>query len=323
MTKEELLKVVRNNNSTIFEFPERGDFGSNKWRGNTSGYVIASLIDKYKAKFLCEGFAGGGTGSDVAACMQIDYQGFDLFPTRDNIRHLDVVNDDVPDEISEADLVFAHPPYYNMIQYAGKMYPDPTGELKQKDMSYMTYDDFVKAMNKWLCRWFASLSGGAYFAVQVGDMRKNGVFRSMLLDMVHLNVVQIIHKKQYNTMSAGRTYNSSNFYFIEHEDIVVMKKELSYILGIEMPKKYEVDIRNSKTATWNQAIHTVMENMDGRNKPIHLKQLYEAFDGYEKAKANQHYKEKIRQVLQMSKLYNSLGNGYWQLASRNVKLNVA
>lgn len=68
----------------------------------------------------------GGTGSDVCKDMGISYIGADLnpIPIRKNILTVNAVEDEVPDEFRDKDMIFMHPPYGAEINipYAGSMY---------------------------------------------------------------------------------------------------------------------------------------------------------------------------------------------------------
>lgn len=52
--------------NSILDYPERGPWGNNKYRGNCTGYLIKDLLEKYQPKQFVEVFSGGGTGKDVA-----------------------------------------------------------------------------------------------------------------------------------------------------------------------------------------------------------------------------------------------------------------
>ena len=106
--KEEIERYVAARNNTVLNFPDRGPWGNNKYRGNCSGWIIAYLIWRYGVKSLAELFAGGGTGSDVCRDMDIPYIGADLNPNpvRNNILTTDAVSDEVPDEFRDKDMLF-------------------------------------------------------------------------------------------------------------------------------------------------------------------------------------------------------------------------
>ena len=116
MEKQQIIAQLQQCDSTVLSFPDRGPWGDNRYRGNCSGWVQASLIWKYNVKKLAELFAGGGTGSDVAHDMGIQYIGADLNPNpkRNNILVCNAILDEVPDEFRDADMIFIHP-YHRFI----------------------------------------------------------------------------------------------------------------------------------------------------------------------------------------------------------------
>ena len=44
MNKQEIIEFCQKKNSTVLDFPDRGPWGNNKYRGNCSGWIIAYLI---------------------------------------------------------------------------------------------------------------------------------------------------------------------------------------------------------------------------------------------------------------------------------------
>ena len=313
MKKEEIIKVLQQQDSTVLSFPDRGPWGSNKYRGNCSGYIQAFLIWKYRITKMAELFAGSGTGSDVARDMGVDYIGADLNPNppRDNIiGGIDALNSDVPDEFRGADLVFMHPPYGAEIRipYAGSMYTDPTGDLSRCDLGQMQWDQFIKVLNTIVMKYYAAMDKGAYMGILMGDVRRNG-FHSMLTDVVKPGELQqIIIKKQNNYSSAGRTYMSRNFVPIEHEYIMVLKKIAPYIINFQLPQSHQIDIRDSESATWADVVYAVIKDK-GR---ISLSEIYTSIEGHKKCQKNPHWKEKIRQTLQQYAIFVSTERGIWQ-----------
>jgi len=59
-------------------YPERGPYGNNKFRGNTSGYLIRDLILFYEAQSVLDPMEGSGTSRDVCDELHVPYDGFDL-----------------------------------------------------------------------------------------------------------------------------------------------------------------------------------------------------------------------------------------------------
>lgn len=314
MNKEMILKTLQEQDSTILDFPDRGPWGDNRYRGNCSGYVQAFLMWKYQIKRFAEVFAGSGTGSDVARDMGVDYIGLDLNPNpkRSNILSGNAFTDEVPEQFRGADMVFMHPPYGLEINipYAGSMFPDPTGELSKCDLGQMPWKEFIEALNEIIMKYYASIDKGAYMAVLMGDVRRKG-FHSMIADIVKPGELeQIIIKKQNNCFSNSRTYQNRNFVPIVHEYIMILKKVLPYIINFNLPTCYEMDIRNSNSATWADILYAVMKDKG----QMSLNELYDELKDCKKCKENIHWKEKIRQTLQRYKFFISNNRGIWEAA---------
>lgn len=317
MRKENIIKTLEKNDSTVLSFPERGPWGDRKYRGNCSGWIHAFLIWKYHVKKMAELFSGSGTGFDVAQDMEIQYVGADLnpAPVRTGILCVDAVHDEVPDEFYDADFIFAHPPYGKEIgiPYAGSMYEDPTGELSVNDLGQMPWDTFMKTLNHVIMKYYAAMAPGAKMGILMGDVRRKGKFHSMLTDIVKPgDLEQIIIKTQHNTMSEGRTYSNRNFVPLVHEYLMVLKKMEPYLLYFKVPQKHTLDIRNSKSATWHDVVSAVMHKI---GKKASLSEIYAEVEGYEKTKNNPHWKDKVRQVLQKYDSFQSYQRGVWQLVA--------
>lgn len=316
MEKNEIIKRLMENDSTVLSFPDRGPWGDSKYRGNCSGWYQAFLIWKYKVKKFAELFAGSGTGYDVAKDMEINYIGADLNPlaVRPGIICVNAVTDPVPVEFANADFVFMHPPYGAEIKipYAGSMYPDPTGILSKSDLGQMPWDKFMVSLNQIVMRYFSAMEGGARMGILMGDVRRNGL-HSMLTDIVKPGELeQVIIKMQHNTCSGGRSYSSKNFVPIVHEYILVLKKAFPYFLDFQVPLKKKLDVRDSNSATWRDVVFAVLKKL---GKAASLASIYSEIDGHAKAAKNPHWRDKVRQVLQMYPDFVSESRGIWSLAA--------
>ena len=314
--KEEIERYVAARNNTVLNFPDRGPWGNNKYRGNCSGWIIAYLIWRYGVKSLAELFAGGGTGSDVCRDMDIPYIGADLNPNpvRNNILTTDAVSDEVPDEFRDKDMLFMHPPYGAEIgiPYAGSMYKDPTGKLAKSDLGQMPWKDFMKTLNAIIMKYYAAMAPGSKMAVLMGDVRRKGVYHSMFNDIVMPGtVLQTYVKMQNNCVSDGRTY-SNRFTPIGHEMMYVIEKAMNaYLINYKIPFEKEMDIRNSQAATWKDVVYAAMHKL---NKNATMEEIYEEIEGYKKCESNPHWKDKVRQTLQFGP-FKSVRRGVWKLAA--------
>lgn len=318
MKKEEIIKELMKNDSSVLSFPQRGPWGDSRYRGNNSGYIQAYLIWKYQVQRLAELFAGSGTGSDVCKDMGISYIGADLNPNpvRPDILVVDAIKDDVPEEFYGADMIFMHPPYGAEIHipYAGNMYADPTGDLSKSDLGQMPWDEFMKQLNSVVMKYYTAMDKGARMSILMGDVRRNGL-HSMLNDIVKPGELeQIIIKMQHNTVSSrnGNDYGGfKKFVPLVHEYILVLKKNGTYSVVYQWPKKFSADIRDSQVSTWKSLVYAVLKQLD---KESSLDDIYSQIEGHAKTQNNPHWKEKIRQTLQMSNLFVSNGRGIWALA---------
>lgn len=300
MKKDEIIKELEKNNTNVLSFPNRGPWGDNRWRGNCSGWIHALLMYKYLepgGKFA-ELFAGSGTGSDVARDMGVPYIGADLNPqpVRPDILVCNAITDEVPYLFSTADLLFMHPPYPEIkIPYAGSMYPDPTGELRASDIGQMSWEKGMKILNEIIMKYYASMKAGAKLAVLVGEVRRNGQYYSMMNDLVKPGrMEQMYVKLQHHCTSDGRRY-SKKITLTAYEMMYVIEKVSEFFFSYILPKRHQIDARDSKNITWRSLVAAVIRNAQ---KPLHEKDIYETLRFHKKAQSNNHLEAKIRQTLQ-------------------------
>lgn len=319
MEKQDILKVVRANEGTVLSFPDRGPWGNNRYRGNCSGYIHAFLIDQYNVNYMAEMYAGGGTGYDVCKDMQVKYVGADInpAPVRPDIYVCNALVDEIPEEFSEADFVFQHMPYPEIgIKYAGSEYADPDGRLKSQDIGQMNFTKGMQANNKVTMKLYNAMHPGAKMGILCGNIRRKGKYHDMMLSLaLPGELIQSIVKMQHNCISDGRTYAKKNFVPIVHENLVILQKpfEQTYYVGYVLPKTYQIDIRNSISATWRDVFRYVFYNKGGK---MHYKQLADAVKGYKKSENNHNIEAKARQTLRRyTKTFRACGNGYYSLVA--------
>lgn len=156
--------------TSIVSYPERGEGGNNKYRGNCSPKLIEDLIGFFKPEEICDYMCGSGTTAFAASKMGIGSHCYDLHSG------FDLLNSDIPERPS---FVFWHPPYWNIIQYSDKMYSAKDVRAKYGfdprplDLSRIPdWDTFVSAMNYAMMKQFCALEKGGRMAVLVGDIKK-------------------------------------------------------------------------------------------------------------------------------------------------------
>lgn len=306
--------------SSVVSYGEKGRdkrYGKSSYRGNTDGGIVKDFLDFCAIKFkrnvkTCSDYMSGSfTTRDVCRERGIDGVWTDLS------QGFNMLIDSIPDN---PETIFWHPPYSSLIQipYAGKEWDDKAFmkkygyDPKPYDLGQMDWDEFVKAMNYCCLKMFSALETGGRIGILMGDIRRKGVYRSMLLDIAKPGEVEsIVIKRQNHTNSGFKNYGNATFIPIEQEYFLILKKMLPYMLDFSYPAHAKLDIRDSKNASWKDVVYAVMTKLGGK---ADLASIYHEIDGHKKCQTNPHWKEKVRQVLQQGN-YVSNGRGYWQVAA--------
>lgn len=296
---------------SIVSYPERGAGGKNSYRGNCSPKLIEDIIDQFKLKSLSDFMVGGGTTEDVCKARGLEGTYLDLN------RGFDMVSMDIPERPEN---LFWHPPYDDIVVYSDKMYS--AAEIERKygfdprvnDLSRCkNYDEFVKQMNFCMMKQFAALEKGGRMFVLMGDIKKKGKLYSMLADIIKPGTLeQIVIKAQHNCVSDRTYYSNKNFIPIIHEYVMILRKDSSLIIPVKYTKDSEMDMRDMKVSTWRDVIIAIMENC---GTTMTLEELYQKIDGHKKTQNNPHWKEKIRQTLQLNKMFENVDRGTWRLVA--------
>lgn len=165
---------------SIISFPDRGPWGDSKWRGNCSGHVIRELIEHYRPRLFVDACEGSGTSGEVCRDLGVEYVGLDIHKgfdfTRDSIlKHLP----------RQADVVFTHPPYWDMIDYRriGRFDHE---SLADQDLSACSEEEFLEKSQTMLVNQRVATKGGGIYTTLIGDYRRKGVFRSFQADFIGL-----------------------------------------------------------------------------------------------------------------------------------------
>lgn len=295
--------------TSIVSYPERGEGGNNRYRGNCSPKLIEDLLGFFKPVEICDYMCGSGTTKAAADKLGIGSHLYDLHSG------FDIMNCEIPER---PEFIFWHPPYWDIVTYSDVMYKaadvqksygyDP----RQYDLSRIPdWENFVEKMNYAMMKQFSALEKGGRMAVLMGDIKKKGVLYSMLSEIIKPGSLEnIIIKAQYNCFSDQVQY-SGKFIPILHEYVMIVRKDSPILVPIIMAKKAEVDIRDMPGATWRDVVAAVLEQC---SEPVTLTFLYDKIETHKKAQANKWWKEKIRQTLQCNpKHFSHDGRGLWSL----------
>ena len=310
--------------SSIVSYGENGRdkrYGNASYRGNTDGGIVHDFLDfvemkqKEKVKTCSDYMSGSFTTRDV--CLERGIKG----TWTDLSQGFNMLTDEIPDRPQS---IFWHPPYSAMINipYAGSQWDDKAFETKYGydpkpyDLGSMDWDTFVKAMNYCMMKMYSALETGGRMGVLMGDIRRKGVYKSMLLEIAKPgNIESIVIKKQNNTWSKNRAYSNLNFIPIEQEYFLILQKAMPYVLDFTIQTVKKLDARDSSSITWKDLTMSVMENF---STEVTLSQIYEEIKDYEKAKNNKFFRDKVRQTLQELQkkgLVISKAPGIWQLCA--------
>jgi DNA modification methylase len=180
---------------TVWDSPERDPYGWTKYsiRGNSPVEIVRQCILRFSKQndLVLDPFVGGGTTLIVCARLKRRGIGIEINPktvqvTKKNFaqRSLDgeyaewlakqkVICDDARNlkkhvEPNLVDMVFAHPPYWDLINYS-KEY----GEVKG-DLSNASFRQFLSGIKEVFYHVHEILKPGGFFCVLIGDAFKNG-----------------------------------------------------------------------------------------------------------------------------------------------------
>lgn len=316
---EDLRRRVGKELTSFMAFPERGEGGSNKWRGNCSPEVVKAVANyvldskRYYGKdvsdfTLLDPMSGSGTSKTVADKLGVKSVLYDLNPNPAyGIGNWNALKNDVEDS---ADLIFFHPPYHNIIQYSGNMWGKPHSD----DLSRCeNYNDFIEKLNFIMKKLYLALRKDGRLAVLVGDIRSKGEFHSIQNDMAKIgNPESFIVKAQFNCVSDTRTYKKP-FVPIVTEYLLIFRKEEIFAVPFTVPVFSKVDLskKDATSLTWHHLIRMTLENCGGSAK---LSDLYDMLANHPKSKNNPHYKERIRATIyEHPTQYVGEGNGVYRL----------
>lgn len=298
--------------TSIVSYPERGEGGNNRYRGNCSPKLIEDLISFFCPQEICDYMCGSGTTKAAADKCGIGSHIYDLHSG------FDIMNCEIPER---PEFIFWHPPYWDIVLYSDVMYK--AADVKSKygydprdfDLSRIPdWNKFVEAMNYAMMKQFASLEKGGRMAVLMGDIKKKGKLFSMLAEIIKPGTLEnIIIKAQHNCFSDNIRYSGS-FIPILHEYVMIVRKDNPLLIPILATQAVETDIRNMPAATWRDVVAAVLEASPSE---VSLTYLYEKIESHKKALTNKWWKEKVRQTLQIYPNYfQRTERGMWRMKSK-------
>lgn len=159
---------------TIWDFPFRDDYaGDKEFHGNSSPQIVEQCIWRLteEGDFVVDPMAGSGTTIDVCNKYNRHVQGYDLNPFREDIIKADARN--LPLENNSVDMVFIHPPYWDMVRYSNGN--DDAGDLSRAK----TLDEFASMLRDVFRECKRILKPEKFVCVLLGDLVKEGQFQPL------------------------------------------------------------------------------------------------------------------------------------------------
>lgn len=298
-------------NNSIASYPNRGKWGSSAYRGNCTGHIVKDFIESYLKPngLFADPSIGSGTSMEVALELGIRHKGTDLH------QGFNLLTDDFTAHLQEqANLVWWHPPYHDMIKYSGRQEGGMWGDSPHKwDMSRMELQEFVEALELAMMNIHDATETGGHYGILMGNMRRAGRYYNLssLVERVSPGrLVDEIIKVQHNCVSDNRNYGGSKLVRIAHEKLLVFKRGNDrgsiFFLGLVQQRA-----NNMLSTTWRAAVRRVLQ----QNNIMALKDIYEAIEPYAQTRENNNWQAKVRQVLQDSRYFERKEQGVYQLAA--------
>lgn len=204
---------------SVVSYPSRCQlWGDARFRGNCDGRLFLNLVRRYRPKRIGDPMLGSGTTRDAAEWLneqlpsdeRLEFWGSDLS------HGFDLENEDLPGPF---DLVWVHPPYWNIIRFSN----DPRDLSTEPD-----YSTFIHRLEHCLAQCMRALAPGGRLAVLVGDVRRRGLYYPIIRDVLNMEprlgqLRSIIVKVQHNCTSDSRRYRLEDA-LIRHENCIVFKR---------------------------------------------------------------------------------------------------
>jgi adenine-specific DNA-methyltransferase len=216
--------------TSLWDFPSQHygdeDQGDGEYAGVTPSYVIWNLLQRYtKPKdIVLDPMCGSGTTLDVCKDLDRNGMGFDLTPSRPDVKKADARK--LPVAAESVDFVFIDPPYSDHIKYSDD--PNCIGQLNARDGLY------YEAMQDTFASLYKTLKDGGYLALYVQDSFSKGKpfapigFELFLRLSSILDPVDIISVVRYNKKLKRNHWHTSaiegNFFLRGFNYLFIFRK---------------------------------------------------------------------------------------------------
>lgn len=297
----------RKDMTTMFSYPDRGPYGDNSYPGNCSGLMLKDLFGFFRPRKVMDPAEGSGTTGDVCSEMGIEYTGLDL-----KYGNFDLQKDDIPES---ADIIFFHPPYWNLYKYS-KIW----GNGDERDLSLVPdWGEFIERLNNCLNRCYQALRYSSSktetgrLIVLVGDIKRKGALYSMQREMIIPGTYEYTCIKEQHNVSTNNKSYGGNFIPIMHEYVIITRRDDPYVMRLMVNRVKYIDVRDYPgLQTWRDVVQSALEKLGG---VATLEEIYGEIEGHKKCKSNVNWQAKVRQTLQIGeKDFTNRKRGVWALS---------
>lgn len=194
--------------TSIHATPDRGPYGSPRFRGNCNGFLIRDLLAYFRPRHVLDPMTGSGTCTDVCQELKIPCRSLDLSAGFDACR---------PDAFAPFgtfDFVWLHPPYWNLIEYNA----DP-----RCLSAAATLGEFLSRIRTLLANSKQALTPRGRLAILMGDICRRGSYYALPfhvmqaaidagLELAAPEIIRFSHgasstKKKYSTTFIPRLHD--------------------------------------------------------------------------------------------------------------------
>jgi adenine-specific DNA-methyltransferase len=215
--------------TTLWDYPSQhygtGEQGRASYRGATPSYVIWNVLHRFTepGDTVLDPFCGSGTTLDVARDLQRQAIGFDLAPSREDIRQADARS--LPIKQGSVQLVFMDPPYADNLTYSDD--PRCLGKLKGDGR-------YQRAMRLVLAEATRVLKPNGVLAIYVCDVFQKGKgFYSLGFDLfsaaqellIPVDIVSVV--RHNHTLAQGnyrKAADEGNFFLRGFNYLLLFRK---------------------------------------------------------------------------------------------------
>jgi DNA modification methylase len=240
--------------TTLWEYPSqdygRERHGDKDYVGATPAWVIWQLLQRYtrEGDAVLDPMCGSGTTIDVASELKRKPLGFDLSPSRPDIRQSDARK--LPLESGTVDFAFIDPPYSTHVDYSddprciGKLDaspevngPDPAlaGKGGKGKADRIPENPYYAAMSQVIAELHRVMKNRRYMALYVSDSFKKGKpfmpigFELFAILRQYFKPIDIIAVVRHNrTLKRSHWHSAAvegNYFLRGFNYLFVMKKE--------------------------------------------------------------------------------------------------